>query len=447
LRPGQFTPRLHESLVRLGTWLPFAQAAEALTFFTGVTVSAATVRRLTEGAGAAYEAVQTAAVETIERQLPPAPPGPRVQLLSVDGAMVPLQHGGWAEVKTLAIGTVSVPVQKRGEWVVHTAALSYFSRLTDAETFGHLALVETHRRGTETAKTVCAVSDGAEWIQGFVDLHRPDAVRILDFPHALGYVAQAGQAVYGEGTARFTQWFATQRRTLQYGNPEEVLGALQRLVAAAKRRRAVTASTTIQASLSYLAKRRGMLDYAWYQERGYPIGSGSVESANKLVVERRLKGTGMHWARAHVNPMVALRTMACSDRWQEAWPQLTQHVRHRSWQGRVHRQTVRRQSKAPIPLTTLPPHQPVTRPVVKGSLSALRRTPSSERLPPQTPKQPYRPPPDHPWRRFRFGRARSQPPVAACVADLIPSPSGRESGGGCQGEGAKSKPWQDSATL
>jgi len=239
LRPGPLTPRLHEHLVRLRTWWPGAQAAEAMAFFPGVPMAATTVRRLTEGAGAAYEVVQTAAVETIERELPAAPSGPRVQRLSVDGAMVPLRHGEWAEVTTLAIGTVHTPVQERGEWVVHTEELSYVSRLTDADTFGRLALVETHRRGTETAKTVCAVSDGAEWIQGFVDLHRPDAVRILDFPHTLGYVAQAGQAVYGEGTAAFTPWCATQRPTLPSRNPEEVLGALRQLATAAKRRRAV----------------------------------------------------------------------------------------------------------------------------------------------------------------------------------------------------------------
>jgi hypothetical protein len=48
------------------------------------------------------------------------------------------------------------------EWLVQAAQVSYFSRLTDVESFGRLALVETHRRGTETAQTVCAVSDGAE---------------------------------------------------------------------------------------------------------------------------------------------------------------------------------------------------------------------------------------------------------------------------------------------
>jgi len=92
-----------------------------------------------------------------------------------------------------------------------------------------------HRRGTETAQTVCAVSDGAEWIQGFVDLQRPDAVRILDVPHALGYVAHAGQAVYGEGTGAFTQWFTTQRQALKQGDPAEVLRALRRLAAKAKK--------------------------------------------------------------------------------------------------------------------------------------------------------------------------------------------------------------------
>jgi hypothetical protein len=124
---------------------------------------------------------------------------------------------------------------EQGEWVVHTGELSYFSRLADAESFGRLALVETHRRGTETAHTVCAVSDGAEWIQGFVDLHRPDAVRILDFPHALGYVAQAGHALYGEGTPAFTVWFATQRQTLKQGDPAAVVRALRRLGSLAPR--------------------------------------------------------------------------------------------------------------------------------------------------------------------------------------------------------------------
>jgi hypothetical protein len=44
--------------------------------------------------------------------------------------------------------------------------------------------VEVHRRGLSQAPQVAAVSDGAEWLQGVIDSHRAEAVRILDFPHA-----------------------------------------------------------------------------------------------------------------------------------------------------------------------------------------------------------------------------------------------------------------------
>src|SRR5207244_13073479 len=84
LLPGELTPSLVESLVRLGTWLPFLPAAWMLAHFTRVRVGATTARRLTTQAGTAYEAVQTAAVERLERELPADPQGPAVQLLSVD---------------------------------------------------------------------------------------------------------------------------------------------------------------------------------------------------------------------------------------------------------------------------------------------------------------------------------------------------------------------------
>jgi hypothetical protein len=56
--------------------MPVAQAAKMLAYFTGV-VSEPTVLRTTEGADAAYVAVQTAVAGTLEQTLPPAPEGPR----------------------------------------------------------------------------------------------------------------------------------------------------------------------------------------------------------------------------------------------------------------------------------------------------------------------------------------------------------------------------------
>jgi hypothetical protein len=184
LWPGACSPSLAEGATRLGAWVPFERVPELLRLFTGTRLSASTLQRVTEAAGAAAVAVQTAAVERLERDLPAPAAGPAVLQMSVDGAMVPLRgKGEWAEVKTLAIGEVQpAVVDRHGEREVPVTALSYFSRLADAETFSRLATVETHRRGVETAGTagtVCGVVDGAEWCQGFLDLHRPDAVRIL----------------------------------------------------------------------------------------------------------------------------------------------------------------------------------------------------------------------------------------------------------------------------
>ena len=169
---------MHASIVRLGTWLPFERVPAVLAHCTRVPLSAETARRLTERAGAALEAAETAAVQALEAASTlPAAPTERLQV-SVDGAMVPLVHRAWAEVKTLAVGTVGAGA------VPQTQALSYFSRLAEAEEFRRLAWGETQRRGVPAAADVCGIVDGADWCQHFLDWHCPDAVRILDFPHA-----------------------------------------------------------------------------------------------------------------------------------------------------------------------------------------------------------------------------------------------------------------------
>jgi len=82
---------------------------------------------------------------------------------------------------------------------------------------------ETHRRGTTTAGTVVAVTDGRLWCQGFIDFHRPDAVRILDFPHAV----ELAQRVFGPGTEAASEWLGIQRHALRHGQEETVLTAIE----------------------------------------------------------------------------------------------------------------------------------------------------------------------------------------------------------------------------
>lgn len=145
----------------------------------GVQVSEATVRRMTEQAGAHYEQVQTAQSQLPEPDEKPVPVALK-QAISSDGAYVPLISGDWAEVRTVAIGEVQTHTSAQGTEHVKVTHLSYFSRMTDAQTFEQLAEVEIRRRRVRDAQSMCAVTDGAVWLQHFIDLHRPDALRILD---------------------------------------------------------------------------------------------------------------------------------------------------------------------------------------------------------------------------------------------------------------------------
>jgi hypothetical protein len=230
-------------------------------------------------------------------------------------------------VKTLAIGEVTR--NRRGE--VCTQHLSYFSRLSDATRFEEAALLETHRRGLERASEVCAVQDGAEWLQGLTDYHRADAVRILDFAHASEYINDIGQAVQAAGGRLPARWFQSVLHRLKHQGPARVLRHVNWLAARYP-------SPTLQEKVTYLQKREAHMQYPTYQAAGWPIGTGLVESANKLVVEARLKGAGMRWGRQNVNLMLVLRNAVCNREWKQAWATSVSHrqalhIQHRQAQS------------------------------------------------------------------------------------------------------------------
>jgi hypothetical protein len=348
---------LQASLVRLGSWMPFAHAAREVGWLTQAEVSRHVARRLAEAAGAAYVAEQAAAVEALEQRPTPEPVGPPVLQMSADGAMISLVGKQWVEVKTLALGAVVPGATGEGR----AREISYFSRRAEHRDFRRLALVETHRRGGGTAGTVVAVMDGADWLQRFVDFHRRDAVRVLDFPHAVEDLTRASQEALGvakAATADSKAWLDRQAHALKHDGPAPVLAAL----------RALPPGTQRDAALAYLEPRLPQLRYPAFRAAGYPIGSGIVESANKVVVEDRLKGSGMHWAPQSVDPMLALRTAVCADRWEEAWPQISARLladdRARRRQSAAERRAARPAAlpDAPAPAVDPPPPTPVLTP-------------------------------------------------------------------------------------
>jgi hypothetical protein len=229
--------------------------------------------------------------------------------------------------------------------------------------------------------------DGSDWLQGFTDHHRSDAVRILDFPHAGEHIAQIGEFLHGEGTSQAQEWLKGQLHRLKHEGPDDLLIELHQLQAQHPDAQAVSGN------LAYLKKREPQIQYPRFQADGWPIGSGIVESGNKLVVEVRLKGSGMHWAEQHVNPMLALRNIECSGRWREDWPKIEAHLR----QNTRHRSAELHQARKE-------PDQACESEILTMALSVAQGIPVSPSKMPSKPKNPK----DNPWRKFKFGRALYQ---------------------------------------
>lgn len=137
------------------------------------------------------------------------------------------------------------------------------------------------------------------------------------------------------------------------------------------------------------------MQYPQFQQQGWPIGSGMVESANKLVVEARLKGAGMHWDPSHVNAMLALRNGVCNERWLEIWRVAVKQLHSHQ----VQRRTTRVEQRKQAGLSSCDPFP------VEPSAPAFQPAPEKD-APPCLPPAPAatlprssRPSAHHPWKR------------------------------------------------
>lgn len=168
---------------------------------------------------------------------------------------------------------------------------------------------------------------------------------------------------------------------LKHRGPRALLGMADRLTEQEKER------ADVHEHLGYLRKRLSLMQYPVFRRAGWPIGSGMVASANKVVVEARLKGTGMRWERKNVNPMLTLRNGVCNHRWQETWHVACQQRRQLIAQKRRDR------------VVSHPETVPVAPQVASGTPSPARPTPLLPSDPPAMIPGTSKPSKDHPWKR------------------------------------------------
>jgi len=322
---GAYTPQVQEAITRLSSRMSYREAHQELELLWKVVVSQGSMQQVTMRHGRVADTLIGEKVAHLEATAPTPTAQPEQMVMCTDGAMVQLTSGDWREVKTVTFGEFRPYWDtKERKVVTKTEQISYFSRVETAEDFSRSALVEWHRRGGENAHTVVAVQDGALWIQSFIDYHCPQAVRVIDFAHALEYVATVGRAIHGAETEAFKQWYARMSKQVGRQPPQRTVNELWLLY---RQHPDHPEGEAIELAIRYLEKRLPMIDYPHFRRQQIPIGSGNVESGHKVVMQKRMKQAGMRWAEESINPMLALRVALCNQTWNTSWREIEMRVR------------------------------------------------------------------------------------------------------------------------
>jgi hypothetical protein len=323
-----WSPETVKQIVRQGTEVPsHRRAAAGFEAMTKIAVSKSSLGRLVTLYGGQIVAQQQAEAEAMVK--PPtkeavitgrqmAHPASPVMALSMDGAMVNIRGEGWKEVKTVSVSAVeTVTDEQTGEIEVHLRQHSYRSGLWEAKEFAKQQWAEGLRRGLERAKQVVSVNDGALWIWLIVQMCWTPCVEILDGWHLVEKLWDVAATLFGQDQAATRQWVQTQKSHLWHGQPRQVIRAIRRLCP-----RGQPLPDKVRLGVGYIFHHRTRIRYPQFRQAGYPLGSGTVESACKLVMQERMKQAGMRWSREGAQAMLALRSVLLSERWDEVWATL-----------------------------------------------------------------------------------------------------------------------------
>jgi hypothetical protein len=309
---------LQRQVCRLSADRSFAKSREDLQEMLGVTLSAQTLRTVSEKHGqqmAAWQPHDTAGPAAFQAACGEVE-------FTVDAGKVHTLEAGWKDVKIAVL-------QKRPLAEAATIQQWDQQRLPQATArlcWGAVAPSKRFRRrwrrwlrqaGVRQPAEVHVLADGAGWIWKSADRVLTGSLQTLDIYHALGHVALAGQALYGEGSEAAAV-FRQQGQDALLG--EGWNGLCQLFAKAYAQRDTPPRRAALEKLVGYFAKHTNRLDDAERLQSGRAIGSGVVEGQAKTL-GLRLKARGARWRMRNVQSMTALVCVRNSDQWEAYWAQ------------------------------------------------------------------------------------------------------------------------------
>lgn len=238
-----------------------------------------------------------------------------VLYIEMDGAMFNTRHSvdgsTWRENKLGAVFRsldIVYRKTKTGRDAYRIMEREFISYAGDADTFKEHLYAVALKHGLEHASDIVIISDGAKWIKGFREKFCAglNVTHILDYSHVKENIYKFAN-VFIRGKSQKVIWPETLARLVKEGKIDKALAMAEPYKD--KRRAGIPNIYT------YLSNNRDCLNYPSYIASGYFIGSGLIESANRSVMQERLKLPGMRWDVDSAKFVLALKCKYDSKLW------------------------------------------------------------------------------------------------------------------------------------
>jgi len=137
-------------------------------------------------------------------------------------------------------------------------------------------------------------------------------------------VSKASKAAF-KHPDQASQWFQKACHTLK----EETDGAkiiLNQMKALRRKQKKEDKKEAIKSSITYFTNHLHQMDYNKYLQNNWPIGSGVIEAACKVIIKQRLCNSGMKWTDNGARTVLALRCFNKSDgMWEQFWNKINRY--------------------------------------------------------------------------------------------------------------------------
>jgi len=215
----------------------------------------------------------------------------------------------WKEMK-LGLIFCDKDVIRRGDenhTITKKEYVSYFGSVSE---FKKIVFAAASRAGYGKIKEIVMIGDGAQWIWNMCEELFPDAVQILDYYYLSENTHEYARFLYPEDEVGRRKWVKQVLDAVTEGKVDEAVKQVEA-------RKVEKLPEKVVNLYTYITNNRDRIDYKSLKDNGYYIGSGAIESANKMVIQQRMKQSGMRWSINGGQYIAALRTKHESSKWDD----------------------------------------------------------------------------------------------------------------------------------